>query len=171
MWLLSPGTSLPPFIYDPILTLTHTHTHTLSLSLSPYSAMDIALGEIYTGVFTNSTSLWTDLSSASAREHDLLWRMPLSEEYAFQIRGSNADLCNVGGRPAGACTAALFLKSFVPGLEGEEGEEGEGEEGGEKKEEKGKGNVRWAHVDMAGTMEASRKGAYQESGMTGRPTR
>ncbi|KAI0083352.1 cytosol aminopeptidase family, catalytic domain-containing protein [Irpex rosettiformis] len=123
-------------------------------------AIDIALGEIYTGVFTNSDSLWSSLNAAGEAEHDLLWRMPLSEDYAFQIRSSNADLCNVGGRPAGACTAALFLKSFVPGLEGEESKEG--------KEE---GKVRWAHVDIAGTMEATKKGAYQESGMTGRPTR
>ena len=81
--------------------------------------------------------------------------MPLSSDYAPQIHRSNADLCNTGGRPGGACTAALFLKAFVPELE-----DGEGE-----------GRVRWAHVDMAGTMEATRKGPYQERGMTGRPTR
>jgi cytosol aminopeptidase len=118
--------------------------------------MDIALGEIYTGVFTNSNSLWSELNSAGEYEHDLFWRLPLSEDYAPQIRGSNADLCNIGGRPAGSCTAALFLKSFVPGAESEENE-------GSK--------VRWAHIDMAGTMEATRRGPYQETGMTGRPTR
>jgi hypothetical protein len=53
-----------------------------------------------------------------------------------------------GGRPAGSCTAALFLKAFVP-------------------EEL----VRWAHIDIAGTMEASRATPYQEKGMTGRPVR
>ena len=82
--------------------------------------------------------------------------MPLSEDYAPQIHRSNADLCNTGGKPAGACTAALFLKAFVPGVDGKEGDEPK---------------VRWAHVDMAGTMEATRKGAYQELGMTGRGTR
>lgn len=118
--------------------------------------MDIALGEIYTGVFTNSDSLWSELNLAGQREHDRFWRMPLSEDYAPQIRGSNADLCNIGGKPAGSCTAALFLKSFVPGVDGEGDEEPK---------------IRWAHVDMAGTMEATRRGAYQETGMTGRPTR
>ena len=117
--------------------------------------MDIALGEIYTGVFTNSDELWAQLDAAGAREHDRFWRMPLSDDYAPQIQGSNADLCNTGGRPAGSCTAALFLKAFVPELEDSEGD----------------GRVRWAHVDMAGTMEATRKGPYQERGMTGRPTR
>ena len=117
--------------------------------------MDIALGEIFTGVFTNSDGLWTELEAVGAREHDRFWRMPLSDDYAPQIQGSNADLQNTGGRPAGSCTAALFLKAFVPELETEDGE----------------GRVRWAHVDMAGTMEATRKGPYQEAGMTGRPTR
>ncbi|PSS00867.1 hypothetical protein PHLCEN_2v4094 [Hermanssonia centrifuga] len=120
-------------------------------------AMDIALGEIYTGVFTNSDSLWAELNGAGEREHDRFWRMPLSEDYAPQIRGSNADLCNTGGKPAGSCTAALFLKSFVPDVDADA--EGEQEK------------LRWAHVDMAGTMEATRKGPYQELGMTGRPTR
>ncbi|KAI0682500.1 leucine aminopeptidase [Cytidiella melzeri] len=120
-------------------------------------AMDIALGEAFTGVFTNSDSLWSELNAAGEREHDVFWRMPLSEEYAWQIRGSNADLCNIGGKPAGSCTAALFLKSFVPGVEGEDDD---------------CAKTRWAHVDMAGTMEAAKqRGPYQELGMTGRPTR
>ena len=139
-----------------------------------YRAIDIALGQIYTGVFTNSSTLWSALEQASLREHDLFWRMPLSEEYAFQIKGGGvgADVCNVGGRKAGACTAALFLKGFVRGVDGGEEEgEGEGNGEGEKKEKKERRKVRWAHLDMAGSMESTRKGAYQESGMTGRPTR
>lgn len=119
--------------------------------------MDIALGEVYTGVFTNSDELWSELNVAGEHEHDRFWRMPLSDDYAVQISGSNADLQNTGGRPAGSCTAALFLKSFVPGVEPE----------GDATEAK----VRWAHIDMAGTMEATRRGPYQETGMTGRPTR
>ena len=117
--------------------------------------MDVALGEVFSGVFTNSDALWDALRAAGEREHDRFWRMPLSDDYAPQIEGSNADLCNTGGKPAGSCTAALFLKAFVPGLETADGE----------------GSVRWAHVDIAGTMEATRRGSYQERGMTGRPTR
>lgn len=40
--------------------------------------------------------------------------MPLSDVYAPQIKSKVADLKNVGGRGAGSCTAALFLKSFIP---------------------------------------------------------
>ncbi|CAL1697393.1 unnamed protein product [Somion occarium] len=120
-------------------------------------AMDVALGEVYTGVFTNSDTLWEELYAAGERECDRFWRMPLSEDFGPQIYSSNADLCNTGGRPGGSCTAALFLKSFVEGVEpAEEGEEPK---------------VRWAHVDIAGTMEATRPGPYQEKGMTGRSTR
>ena len=128
----------------------------LTLACNPGSAMDIALGEVYTGVFTNSDSLWEQLRTAGDREHDRFWRMPLSDDYAPQIHRSNADLCNTGGRPAGSCTAALILKAFVPGGDAE------GEEDA---------RVRWAHVDTAGTMEATRRDAYQETGMTGRRTR
>ncbi|KAI0782880.1 leucine aminopeptidase [Abortiporus biennis] len=120
-------------------------------------AMDIALGEIYSGVFTNSDDLWSELQQAGLEEHDRFWRMPLDEDYAPQISGSNADLCNTGGRPAGSCTAALFLKSFVEGVESSDSES--------------EPTVRWAHLDIAGTMEATRPTPYQEKGMTGRPTR
>ena len=39
----------------------------------------------------------------------------------------------------GACTAALFLKAFVNGVEPKEGE--------------GRPSVQWAHLDIAGSME------------------
>lgn len=47
----------------------------------------------------------------------------------------------IGGRAAGSCTAALFLKSFVNGVEPSEAGEGDAP------------SVRWAHLDIAGTME------------------
>ncbi|KAI0327147.1 hypothetical protein GY45DRAFT_1373371 [Cubamyces sp. BRFM 1775] len=120
-------------------------------------SMDYGVGEVYSGVFTNSDSLWSELQAAGEREHDRFWRMPLDEEYGPQIYGGNADLCNTGGKRAGCCTAALFLKSFVEGVEPADGAE--------------EPSIRWAHLDIAGSMEASRGYAYQEVGMTGRPTR
>jgi leucyl aminopeptidase len=36
--------------------------------------------------------------------------MPLFSSYKRQIKSAYADLKNVGGRPAGSSTAALFLK-------------------------------------------------------------
>lgn len=130
--------------------------HTIIDVATLTGAMDYALGEIYTGVFSTSDSLWSELEAAGQAEHDRLWRMPLDEEYGPQIQESNADLCNTGGKPAGACTAALFLKSFVEGIE---------------PADDAPPPVRWAHLDIAGTMEATRIAPYQELGMTGRGTR
>ncbi|KAI0737652.1 leucine aminopeptidase [Daedaleopsis nitida] len=121
---------------------TEFNAHTLIDVATLTGAMSVALGEAYSGVFTNSDSLWTELDTAGRREHDRFWRMPLDEEYAPQITASNADLCNVGGKGAGSCTAALFLKSFVEGVDPADGEV--------------LPRVRWAHIDIAGSMEASR---------------
>ncbi len=48
-------------------------------------------------------------------------------------------MLQTGGKRAGSCTAALFLKAFVEGVEPAEGEEGP--------------RIRWAHIDIAGSME------------------
>ncbi|KAI0762205.1 leucine aminopeptidase [Fomes fomentarius] len=136
---------------------TEFNAHTLIDVATLTGAVDIALGEPYSGVFTNSDELWNQLHSAGLREHDRFWRLPLDEEYGPQIYSSNADLCNTGGKRAGSCTAALFLKAFVEGVDPAEGEEDP--------------KIRWAHIDIAGSMEATRASAYQEVGMTGRPTR
>ncbi|KZO91083.1 putative cytosol aminopeptidase [Calocera viscosa TUFC12733] len=130
--------------------------HTVIDAATLTGAIQIALGEAFAGVFTNSDSLWSELQVGGAEEHDRFWRMPLDDDYMHQIDQSNADLQNTGGRPAGSCTAAIFLKAFVDGVEAEEGSEP---------------RTRWAHVDIAGVMETSRPGPYQNKGMTGRATR
>ncbi|EJF56123.1 leucine aminopeptidase [Dichomitus squalens LYAD-421 SS1] len=136
---------------------TEFKPHTLIDVATLTGSMDYALGEVYSGVFTNSDSLWNELHTAGLREHDRFWRMPLDEEYGPQIYSSNADLCNTGGKRAGCCTAALFLKSFVEGVEPADGAD--------------EPALRWAHIDIAGSMEASSSGPYHEKIMTGRPTR
>ncbi|KAF9237072.1 cytosol aminopeptidase family, catalytic domain-containing protein [Melanogaster broomeanus] len=136
---------------------TEFKPHTVIDVATLTGAMDVALGEIFTGVFTTSDELWDQLHTAGESEYDRFWRLPLDEDYGPQIYSSNADLCNTGGKPAGACTAALFLKAFVNGIEAKDGEE--------------QPTVRWAHVDIAGTMEFTRPTPYQETGMTGRPVR
>ncbi|KAG2108821.1 peptidase M17, leucyl aminopeptidase [Suillus cothurnatus] len=124
---------------------TEFKPHTVIDVATLTGAMEVSLGEIYTGVFTTSES-----------EYDRFWRMPLDEDYDPQIYSSNADLCNIGRKPGGSCTAALFLKAFVDGIEAKDGQEP---------------SVRWAHIDIAGTMEFTRPIPYQEKGMTGCPVR
>lgn len=120
--------------------------------------MMVALGNQFTGVFTNSDSLWNELNEAGNAEKERLWRMPLDEGYMSQIGGTGADLCNTGGRLGGACTAAVFLKRFVDGLivDGVDNEDQEN-------------LIRYGHVDLAGSMDLARgDGGYNCAGMTGR---
>ncbi|KAG8945095.1 hypothetical protein FRC03_001819 [Tulasnella sp. 419] len=139
---------------DAIYYATSTFKPTTVIDVATLTgAMVVALGTVYSGVFTNSDSLWKEIEAAGLDTYDRFWRMPLDEDYAPQISGSNADLCNTGGREAGSCTAALFLKSFVDGID------------------KDDATIRWAHIDIAGSMDTTRAGAYQEKGMTGRPVR
>ncbi|KAG6380599.1 cytosol aminopeptidase family [Boletus reticuloceps] len=136
---------------------TRFNAHTVIDVATLTGAMMIAVGECYTGVFSTSDELWQKLHAAGESEYDRFWRMPLDEDYGPQIHSSNADLCNTGGRSAGSCTAALFLKAFVDGIEPKEGED--------------QPSVQWAHLDIAGAMEYTRSLPYQEKGMTGRPVR
>ncbi|KAH9040065.1 cytosol aminopeptidase family, catalytic domain-containing protein [Lactarius pseudohatsudake] len=139
-------------------TSTTYKPHTLIDVATLTGSMVIALGENYSGVFSTSDSLWEELRVAGEVEYDRFWRMPLDEDFGPQIYSSNADLCNAGGRPAGSCTAALFLKAFVDGIEPKAGED--------------EAPLRWAHIDIAGSSEATLPTApYLEKGMTGRPVR
>lgn len=112
--------------------------HTLIDVATLTGACVIALGDLYSAVFTEADALWQELKVASEAEHDLCWRMPLTDSFLPQISKTNADLVNTGGRPAGACTAAVFLKQFVTGLE--DRTKGEAP------------SVRYAHIDIAGSM-------------------
>jgi leucyl aminopeptidase len=64
------------------------------------------------------------------------------EEYREQLRSDIADFSNTGGRPAGAITAALFLKEFT-------------------------GSLPWAHLDIAGTAWAEEAKPFLPRGASG----
>ncbi len=102
----------------------------------------VALGKITSGLFA-TPDWWQDLVRRTAdRSGDRAWPMPLFEEYFDQLKSDIADMANVGGRPAGAVTAALFLKEFTGGLP-------------------------WAHFDVAGTAWAEDTKAFQPKGPNG----
>ncbi len=100
----------------------------------------IALGGVRSGLFANDDALAAALLDAGQAAQDPAWRMPLDDEYAEGLKSNFADMGNVGGRPAGAVTAAKFLQKFV-------------------------GTHRWAHLDIAGV---AWKGGTAK-GATGRP--
>ncbi|HEX2541485.1 MAG TPA: leucyl aminopeptidase [Caldimonas sp.] len=100
----------------------------------------IALGHHHSGLFTADDDIASRMQAASVAAQDPCWRLPLDEEYDEALKSNFADMGNVGGRPGGAITAAMFLRRFT-------------------------GKYPWAHLDIAGT--AWKSGA--KKGATGRP--
>jgi len=100
----------------------------------------VALGAVASGLFANKDSLARDLLDAGNQAHDRAWHMPLWDDYQELLKSPFADMGNIGGRWAGAVTAACFLSRFTQ-------------------------KFTWAHLDIAGT--AWKSGA--DKGATGRP--
>lgn len=89
-------------------------------------AMVSALGNVYTGLFTEDEKLARKLLKAGKRSNDLAWRMPING-YEKALESKVADYQNLAvGMGAGASTAAMFLKQFAPA-------------------------TGWAHLDIAGS--------------------
>jgi leucyl aminopeptidase len=102
----------------------------------------VALGKSTNGLF-GIPNAWRDaVLRASERAGDRSWPMPTYPDYFEQLKSEIADFTNTGGRPAGAITAALFIREFVDGIP-------------------------WAHVDIAGTAWADEAKPYQPKGATG----
>lgn len=78
-------------------------------------AARVALGPDLPPLFANDEGLASDLLSAGDRTGDPLWRMPLWDGYDDMLKSDIADMVNAPeGGFAGAITAALFLRRFVP---------------------------------------------------------
>src|SRR5260370_24920835 len=76
-------------------------------------AIVVALANINAGVF-GSDQAFTDKLLASAKAAgEKMWQMPVDEEYREFIKGSVADIQNIGsGKGGGAITGAMFIKEF-----------------------------------------------------------
>ena len=105
-----------------------------------------ALGKKMAGVLGNSQPVVDQLLASSARTDELLWQLPLHREYRGLLDSNVADMKNVGGPYGGAITAALFLDEFTNG-------------------------VPWAHLDIAGPMEADADNGWHNRGATAFGTR
>jgi leucyl aminopeptidase len=78
-------------------------------------AARVALGPDLPPLFTDDEALAADLLAAGATVHDPLWRLPLWDGYDEMLKSDIADMVNApDGGFAGAITAALFLRRFVP---------------------------------------------------------
>jgi leucyl aminopeptidase len=131
------------------LVLCDALTYTID-TYKPASIVDIAtltgacmmaLGGVNSGLFTENEDLAAELLAASVVSRDSAWRLPLQDEYQELLDSNFADIANIGGRLAGATTAACFLSRFTKGQ-------------------------KWAHLDIAGTAWNS---GGKSKGATGRP--
>jgi len=95
-----------------------------------------ALGNIYTGVFSNSDSYYQQFEKALKESDERGWRLPVDKEYLDILKSDSADIANSKpGTGGGASQAASFLGSFI-------------NEG-----------VQWIHLDIAGTSDSGHSGA------------
>ncbi|MEH3037374.1 MAG: leucyl aminopeptidase family protein [Sphingomonas adhaesiva] len=78
-------------------------------------AARVALGPDLPATFVQDEALAADLLAAADAARDPLWRMPLWDGYDDMLKSDVADMVNApDGGFAGAITAALFLRRFVP---------------------------------------------------------
>ena len=78
-------------------------------------AARVALGPDLPPLFTDDEALASDLLAAGVALDDPLWRLPLWDAYDEMLTSDIADMVNApDGGFAGAITAALFLRRFVP---------------------------------------------------------
>jgi leucyl aminopeptidase len=106
-------------------------------------AIIISLGHEHAGMFCNDDGLAAQLNAAGAAVGEKLWRMPIGDAYDKLIDSDIADIKNVGPREGGSITAAQFIGRFI------------------------KPGVKWAHLDVAGTVWATKPGPVFDKGATG----
>ena len=76
---------------------------------------------------SNDDELAERISAAGERTGEIVWRLPLHQEYDELVKGTYGDLDNAPeARKAGTIVGAAFLSNFV-------------------------GEVPWAHLDIAGS--------------------
>lgn len=98
-------------------------------------AARVAVGPDLPALFTNDDALAAEMDAAGGEVDDPSWRLPLWDGYAEMLKSDIADINNAGeGGFAGAITAALFLKRFVPE------------------------NAKWMHLDTFAWRPSSRPG-------------
>ncbi|MDD4875552.1 MAG: leucyl aminopeptidase [Dehalococcoidales bacterium] len=106
----------------------------------------IALGKVCTGAFGNNQELINKVLASGMEAGELIWQMPMFDEFKELNKSSIADVKNVGGREAGSITAAQFLAEFTD-------------------------DIPWVHLDIAGTSMTEKERNYQIKGATGVPVR
>lgn len=109
----------------------------------------VALGQQASAFMTKDSNLETKLRQLGEESGDLLWPLPLWDEYQQNIKSVRADLANIStsfSKWGGVIEGGAFLQNFAPK------------------------DVPWAHIDMAPRMEAIPSDKLAK-GATGEPVR
>ncbi len=102
-----------------------------------------ALGSDFAAVIGSDDALIERVKASAAATDEQVWQLPLAKDrYRKLLDSMVADMKNVGGPYAGATTAAIFLSEFV-------------------------GEIPWAHLDIAGTMNVDTDTGWKSKGATG----
>ena len=98
------------------LALANETPADLTISMATLTgAARVAVGPDLAPFFTDDEGFAAALSQAAAQVADPVWRLPFHAPYESMIEPGIADLDNApSGGMAGAITAALFLRRFVP---------------------------------------------------------
>lgn len=119
---------------------------------SPKAIIDLAtltgacvysLGENRAGMWSTDDKLAARLTGAAENSGELIWRMPLGEDYSAQVKSEIADVKNITERWGSANTAAAFLQEFVDV------------------------KTPWAHVDIAGVANSTKLQPARRVGASG----
>ncbi|HEY7412527.1 MAG TPA: leucyl aminopeptidase [Vicinamibacteria bacterium] len=103
-----------------------------------------ALGPSVAGIMGNDRELILRVVRSGENHGEAFWELPLVEEYRESLKTPYADVNNIAqGGLAGAITAGLFLREFVPA------------------------GALWAHLDIAGPMFKDKDWKYYEAGALG----
>jgi leucyl aminopeptidase len=103
-----------------------------------------ALGTSVAGALGTDRDLVRWIIDAGQSQGEAFWELPLVEEYRELLKSPFADINNIAsGGSAGAITAALFLREFVPT------------------------KTKWAHLDIAGLIFKDKDWKYYDAGAVG----
>ncbi len=87
----------------------------------------VALGSHASGILSKNDALVSELTCAANKTGDMVWRLPMWDDYMGMVDGDISDIRNIAKeRAAGTIEGAVFLSHFVE-------------------------KTPWAHLDIAGT--------------------
>lgn len=102
----------------------------------------VALGNHYAGLMSDDEALCAEVAAAAEAADEKVWRLPLDPKLRKTLESKRADIKNLGGPYGGAITAGQFLQTF-------------------------KGDLAWAHLDIAGAVLADKDDGHIRAGGTG----